>query len=111
MSTKAERRVAILGDMFELGPDELKYHREVGEYAADKGVDLLIAVGKMAKQMCIGAKENKVNDKKIEIMHFESAETLKESIKDIVREGDVVIVKASNGMHLGIIADELCPEK
>ena len=46
--TGAPRRVAVLGDMLELGPDERRYHRELGELASAAGVDLLVTVGPRA---------------------------------------------------------------
>lgn len=51
-----ERKVAILGDMFELGSDERKLHYEVGEYAADKGIDCIVCAGELAKEYYDGAK-------------------------------------------------------
>src|SRR3712207_9581538 len=45
------RRVAVLGDMLELGPDEARFHQEIGAYARDRGVDLLVTVGPRAAAM------------------------------------------------------------
>ncbi|MEG0391527.1 MAG: UDP-N-acetylmuramoyl-tripeptide--D-alanyl-D-alanine ligase, partial [Anaerovoracaceae bacterium] len=55
MATKGRRKLAILGDMFELGKDTEGFHQEVGEYAASAGVDKVIAVGELAKSIAKGA--------------------------------------------------------
>ena len=63
-----ERKVAILGDMFELGSDERKLHYEVGEYAADKGIDCIVCAGELAKEYYDGAKAaGKTDSEKIEL--------------------------------------------
>src|SRR5204862_7698256 len=52
--TAAGRRVAVLGDMLELGPEAAGYHREVGAHAQQRGVELLVAVGPLAAEMSAG---------------------------------------------------------
>ena len=95
--SKAERRVAILGDMFELGPDEAELHRQVGEHAAAAGVDELITIGNLARHIAEGGGGR----------HFEDKESFLEVIGDYIRPEDLVLVKASRGMHLEEIVDEL----
>ena len=51
----ATKRIAVLGDMYELGPEEVSYHRQIGEYAFVSGVDELIAVGKLGEEIAAGA--------------------------------------------------------
>lgn len=91
------RKVAILGDMKELGADELKLHLETGKYAKDKGVDLVIAAGPLAKELAKGADGE----------WFESVEQVKSAIPALINEGDTVLVKASHSMHFEEIVDFL----
>ena len=91
------RKVAILGDMKELGTDELKLHLETGKYAKDKGVDLVIAVGPLAVELAKGADGE----------WFESVEQVKSAIPALINEGDTVLVKASHSMHFEEIVDFL----
>lgn len=91
------RKVAILGDMKELGTDELKLHLETGKYAKDKGVDLVIAAGPLAVELAKGADGE----------WFESVEQVKSAIPALINEGDTVLVKASHSMHFEEIVDFL----
>ena len=91
------RKVAILGDMKELGTEELKLHYETGKYAKYKGVDLVIAAGPLAKELAKGADGE----------WFESVEQVKSAIPALINEGDTVLVKASHSMHFEKIVDFL----
>ncbi|MDE7389661.1 MAG: UDP-N-acetylmuramoyl-tripeptide--D-alanyl-D-alanine ligase [Lachnospiraceae bacterium] len=92
------RHVAVLGDMKELGEKERELHAEVGLFAAEKKVDVLITVGKLAK--LIG--ENAGN---AEIHHFDTVEQANDEIDTILHKDDVVLVKASHSMHFEKIVD------
>jgi UDP-N-acetylmuramoyl-tripeptide--D-alanyl-D-alanine ligase len=86
------RKVAVLGDMLELGAEERRYHREIGEYAAAKGVDVLIAVGGVAPEMAKGfAGEKHV---------VPDANAAAELLEALLRPGDTVLVKGSRGVEL-----------
>ncbi|MDE6622503.1 MAG: UDP-N-acetylmuramoyl-tripeptide--D-alanyl-D-alanine ligase [Lachnospiraceae bacterium] len=98
-------KVAILGDMFELGVDEAALHREVGVYAAEKKIDVLICVGELCKNMYDGAKS--VDNTAAEIYYYVDKEALFADIAGIIREGDIVLVKASHGMHFEEIIAKL----
>ena len=93
--TKAARHVAVLGDMLELGDLSPALHREVGEYAAQKGVQLAVCYGNNAKHIAEGAKEYGAeaffSSDRAEILDF-----LKANLKD----GDAVLYKASRSMHM-----------
>ena len=91
------RKVAILGDMKELGTDELKLHFETGQYAKQKGIDSVISVGPLAKELAKGADD----------VHFDTVEQLLSVLKNYIREGDTVLVKASHSMHFENIVDNL----
>ena len=93
LATAPGRKVAILGDMFELGENERAMHREVGQYAAEKGIDLILCVGGLSSEMYEGAAE-----KGGEARHFETREALEAVLQDLLQPGDTVLVKASHSM-------------
>jgi UDP-N-acetylmuramoyl-tripeptide--D-alanyl-D-alanine ligase len=99
MQDPAGRRVAVLGDMLELGPGEHEHHREIGAYAAASGVELLIAVGPRSAAMLetFGGEAHAVPD----------AAAAAALADELVRPGDVVLVKASRGVGLEVVADAL----
>ena len=88
------RRVAVLGDMLELGPDEVRFHEEIGAHARERGVEVLVTVGPLARHM-----------------HGDHAvETAAEAaglLPKIMREGDTILVKASRGVGLEVVAESL----
>lgn len=94
-SQNGHRRVAILGDMFEMGFYSETGHREVGAYAAHHNVDMLLTAGNDARY--IAEEAGKVNPK-LEIHSFENPEELKKKLFSLLRSGDIILVKASRGM-------------
>jgi UDP-N-acetylmuramoyl-tripeptide--D-alanyl-D-alanine ligase len=88
------RRVAVLGDMLELGPDERRFHTEIGDYARAAGVDLLVTVGPLSRDMH--------GDRAVDTAA--EAATL---VRELVRPGDTVLVKASRGVGLEVVAEAL----
>jgi UDP-N-acetylmuramoyl-tripeptide--D-alanyl-D-alanine ligase len=101
--TAAGRRVAVLGDMLELGPDEARFHREVGAHAAQRGVDLLVTVGPRAAAMldAYDGEGHAVADA------GEAAALLPE----LVEPGDTVLIKASRGVGLEVVAQALAEDR
>lgn len=101
------RKVAIMGDMFELGEESEKLHGEVGEYAATHGVDSLIFVGTEAKYMYERARVHE----EVEIRYYPNRElliaALSDETKDILRPGDTILVKASHGMGFSEVVEFL----
>jgi UDP-N-acetylmuramoyl-tripeptide--D-alanyl-D-alanine ligase len=98
-ATADARRVAVLGDMLELGPEELRFHRQVGEHARRVGVDLLITVGALAGEIgrAFGPHAHAVSD----------AEQAAQRLRELLQEGDTVLVKGSRGVGLEVIAQAL----
>jgi UDP-N-acetylmuramoyl-tripeptide--D-alanyl-D-alanine ligase len=95
------RRVAVLGDMAELGTSAPAFHREVGEAAAALGVDALLAIGPLARGYAEGARG-------VAVVRW--AATLDEGLAllgDVVEPGDCVLVKGSRAMGLEAVADAL----
>jgi UDP-N-acetylmuramoyl-tripeptide--D-alanyl-D-alanine ligase len=97
------RRVAVLGDMKELGRDERALHQEVGAYAKEKGIDLLVAVGALSRATADGFGDGAV--------YYPTVEDGAADILNILKEGDTALVKASRSMHLEKIVDVLKEEQ
>ncbi|MDR2133426.1 MAG: UDP-N-acetylmuramoyl-tripeptide--D-alanyl-D-alanine ligase [Clostridiales Family XIII bacterium] len=91
------RKVAVLGDMNELGERSVEYHRQIGAYAAKKGVNLIIAVGEKAAGIAEGAREAKPA---LDVLHFETKDDAWGEMKGILTAGDVILVKGSRGMAM-----------
>ena len=87
------RRVAVLGDMLELGPDERRFHEELGAYARERA-DVVVTVGPRAAAM---AGDHAVAD----------AAQAAALVAELVRPGDTVLVKASRGVGLEAVAEAL----
>ena len=103
--TKADtRRVAILGDMFELGPTEKQMHYEVGKYAADLGIDVLVCIGQLSEHMATGASEQ---NSKTQVFYFETKEDFFTQTDRVLNPKDTILVKASNGMKFSEIVNIL----
>jgi UDP-N-acetylmuramoyl-tripeptide--D-alanyl-D-alanine ligase len=92
------RKVAILGDMFELGSNEKALHKEVGAYAASKRLDVLICVGSLSKEMYGGALEVIEKHPGTALIYFEKRDVLIQALPDLIKENDTILVKASHGM-------------
>ena len=93
------RKIAILGDMYELGDESEKSHFEVGKYAKDK-VDTLIVIGKYIKNFKDGFNNDNI------IMYNTKEECIKE-LENIIKLDDVVLVKASRGVKLEDVVKKL----
>ncbi len=101
------RKVAILGDMYELGEEAEKLHAEVGDYAASSGIDSLIFVGALAKHMYKSASLHEG----VEIRYYPNRElllaALSDPTKEILKQNDTILVKASHGMGFSDIVEFL----
>lgn len=112
LSSAATRRVAILGDMFELGENERQLHREIGVYAAQGKCDVLIGVGVLTEELCDAARESvkdvsHTTDRKMRIYYFETLEELENELPAILKPEDTILVKASHGMGLAHVVEFL----
>lgn len=101
LSHATGRKVAILGNMFELGAKELELHREVGETAGQLKIDLVITIGELAKEIHKGALAGAG-----QCLHFETKEEFLEQMDDIIKTGDTVLIKASNSMKFKEIVNK-----
>jgi UDP-N-acetylmuramoyl-tripeptide--D-alanyl-D-alanine ligase len=97
IATKGVRKIAIRADMFELGEDSASFHAEVGRYAAESRVDLLIAVGDQAKHIAEAAGKILSGDK---VRYYKTKELLIRDIGSMISSGDVILLKGSRGMAM-----------
>ncbi|MCC2278851.1 UDP-N-acetylmuramoylalanyl-D-glutamate--2,6-diaminopimelate ligase [Streptomyces sp. ET3-23] len=98
------RLIAVLGEMLELGDDSVEAHREIGRYAAEVGVDLVIGVGgDMVKQLVLYAGAAGVR----EVALVADTKTAADLLEKILLPGDKVLVKASRSRMLWQVAQRL----
>lgn len=111
------RKAAVIGDMFELGEDTEALHKQTGAYCARKGIDVIICIGKLARFMAEGAreegepgesaekdgvKERTALEKGVrEVYYFEDKQMCLKQLFRILKPGDAVLLKASHGMEFG----------
>ncbi len=94
-SMKASRRILVAGEMLELGPTGEKLHRECGQHAAEKKIDIVIGVRGAARSLVEGAAEAGAH-----AIYMESPEQAGEWLARELRQGDAVLLKASRGVKL-----------
>ena len=122
MSESNGRKILVLGDMFELGTDEKQLHYEVGEYAAEKDIDLLVCVGYLSQNMYegyleksglhteknrsdISADNASVHSK---VRYYKTREEMLADLDNLgLQDGDTILVKASHGMEFAKVVDKL----
>lgn len=98
------RKVAVLGDMFELGVNEISMHKDVGIYFADKNIDVLVSIGKLSKNIYEGAKEAGYKG----LMYsFDTVDDFVANYQDILIEKDTILLKASHSMNFSDILNTL----
>jgi UDP-N-acetylmuramoyl-tripeptide--D-alanyl-D-alanine ligase len=97
------RRLAVLGDMNELGAHSEAAHAEVGKRAAVLGIGQLFAIGKMAPVTAKAARDAGMG----RVMEFADVDAAAQAVKSFLKPGDVVLLKASRAVHLERIAETL----
>jgi UDP-N-acetylmuramoyl-tripeptide--D-alanyl-D-alanine ligase len=100
-----ERKVAVLGNMLELGELAADFHRQAGKEAAELGIGLLITVGELALEMAAGAQAAGLTKEKIR--SFPDSDTAAEAIQPLLDKGDVVLIKGSRGVGMDRITAKL----
>ncbi len=100
----AKRRVAVLGDMLELGATGPELHRESGRALAGR-VDAVVGVGPLSKEIVAGAREAGLAEEAL--AHFDDASGVAAAVGDLVHPGDAVLVKASRGIQLEAVVEAL----
>lgn len=101
--TTGARKIAVLGDMLELGEFEQELHEKVGDEVVRNNIDILITIGKRAKYIAQNAKKSE----NIKIYTYENNDEATSKIKELLKQDDVVLFKASNSMKLSQIIAKL----
>lgn len=94
---EAQRRIAVIGDMLELGEQELQFHRDAG-LGVPKSIDVIVGVGKRTRALLTGARE--AGFAETALHHFDTAAEAGEFLREEIREGDLVLIKGSRGVGL-----------
>jgi len=94
------RKVAILGDMLELGSAAPDIHREIGRYAMSLGIDALLALGELGKEYVAGAADSRAQ-------WFPAHAAAVAAARSALGPGDVVLVKGSRGMRMELVVERL----
>ena len=97
------RRVAVLGDMAEQGSHSVAAHEEVGRRVAELGIGQLFAIGKMAPVVSRAARAAGLN----RVMEFADVETAAAAVKSFLKNGDLILLKASRAMRLERVGEAL----
>ncbi len=103
LSKAPGRKIAVLGDMGELGKEEKELHAQVGTYLSEKNIDYLFCAGELSREMAREAKGNP----RCTVEHFSSKEDLIPALLQEVKEGDTILVKASHFMEYPKIIEAL----
>lgn len=109
LSTALTRKVAVLGDMFELGKEEKDLHRRVGVYAAIRGIDVIVCIGELSRNAYEGALAGYGMEGK-SVYYFHRKEEFLERWRDIIEIDDTILIKASHGMAFDGIVKVLAGE-
>lgn len=96
-----KRKILVLGDMLELGESEIQLHEKIGESINPNDFNYLFTFGKLAESIANAAR-NKWTDKNV--FSFQDKSQLIKELKEIVNEGDLIVVKGSRGMKLEEVA-------
>lgn len=107
-ASPAQRRLAVAGEMLELGPKGGELHREAGQFIARRGIDLLLGVRGLARQIVEGAREaGMASDGAI---FCETPGEAADLLLSVVRTGDTILVKGSRGVKMEILVDAVKQE-
>ncbi|MEK9129949.1 MAG: UDP-N-acetylmuramoyl-tripeptide--D-alanyl-D-alanine ligase [Patescibacteria group bacterium] len=99
---------AVLGDMLELGEVAQSEHKKIGKKIVEGEIDILVTLGKQSKEIAVGAKEKGMLEDKI--FSFDNIDEAKKFIQNKMRQGDILLIKGSNGMEMWKIVKEIIAE-
>lgn len=102
---KNNRKIAVLGDMFELGEFSKELHQKVGQEVVKSDIDILICSGKNAKSIVSAAKDEGMHEQNI--YYFENKNEIIKLLEKIIKNGDIILFKASNGMKFFELAEQV----
>ncbi len=103
--TTEGRKILIAGDMLELGTFSGRFHHLVGKQAAESGIDLIVAVGKLAEHVGKGAQEAGMSDRKIKLCAV--MKEAREKVATLIKKGDTILIKGSRAMKMEEIVGDL----
>lgn len=104
----ARRKIAVLGDMLELGPREIDFHRQAGSRLPENGWDVLVTVGPRARHLAEAAVEHGLHPGAVH--SFDEAMEAARWLRHFLQAGDLVLVKGSHGLALDRIVNFLKEE-
>ena len=104
---KAKRKIAVLGDMMELGAHSPEAHKEIGNVAA-KSCDILVAVGVRSRRIAETAMNSGMSEKKV--LQFDTSSEAGSFIQNMITEGDIILVKGSQSMRMEYVVKEIMAE-
>ena len=103
--TTKGRKILVAGDMLELGNLSGRFHHLVGRQAAESGIDLIVAVGKLAEFISNGAQEAGMSEKKIKRCNL--TQEACDTVLNLIKKGDTILIKGSRAMRMEQIVKEL----
>jgi len=98
-----KRKIAVLGDMLELGPQERKFHADAGKLVAEKQIDLLITAGPLSSDMAGAARNAGMQ----QVYHVPDSGKAAELAPQLIHSGDLVLIKGSRGMKMETVIEAL----
>lgn len=105
---KAKRKIAVVGDMNELGSYSEEAHRAIGRLLAEENIDLIFAYGNYASFVCEEA--TRAGHAYARAFEIDTIKELCESLKDVIQAGDLILLKASRGLALEQISEKIGQE-
>ncbi|AWW50888.1 hypothetical protein ASM33_08520 [Wolbachia endosymbiont of Folsomia candida] len=100
----SQRKVALLGDMLELGCESIKFHTELLEIIIDHNIDKVYTVGKFMLAL------HNLLPSNIKGIHFDDSHQLKNNLNDVIQDNDVVLIKGSRGMKMDVVVQKFIME-
>lgn len=98
MKNFSGRKIAVLGDILELGKESKKVHRKIGKLVTQSGIDYLVTIGKYSKYIKKEAQKNGM--KRRNVKHFKNEVKGRRYVKSLIKKNDVLLIKGSNGINL-----------
>ncbi len=89
------RKIVVLGDMFELGAEEMEMHKKLGEYISRENIDAVFLTGSRME-----VTKDSIKSRKIHFEHFNNKHQLTEALKNYIQSGDLLYIKGSRGMEM-----------
>jgi len=105
LSMMAGRKIAVLGDMLELGVYSKEMHMEIGKKAAESGIDILMVTGSYAEEYKRGAEMNGIG--RIDVQVFESNDRLAKALTELMSAGDSILFKGSHSTKMDEVYKEI----